>query len=76
LVPLYVRACLKELVSVSADDESAVCSFDIYITYPYKFDDAVSDRLGMLRAEANELQKFIENNITLEIGDCFVDIAE
>ena len=49
LVPLYVRACLKELVSVSAEDESAVCTFDLYITYPFKIDDSLGDPLGMGR---------------------------
>lgn len=45
LVPLYIRACLREIVSVSAANESAQASFDIFVTYPFIINPTIAKNL-------------------------------
>jgi hypothetical protein len=50
---------MRELVSVNADDESAVASFDFYVTFPFSIDPAVAKRLSMDREQAQDLERFL-----------------
>ena len=45
LVPPYIRACLREIVSVSAANESAQASFDIFVTYPFIINPTIAKNL-------------------------------